>query len=265
MTELETFIADYKPTEEYNDSLWRSFGLKTDTVSFLKAHRDWVEENSWGFGDRAFHYMWYLLLRDDILNRPCPQLLEIGVYKGQVISLWALIAERLRHPVAISGVSPFQGGRARFADNRVLHRGAQLISRRYREDVRSANLYEDVGYRVAVQRIFDEFGLESGNLNLLTGYSQDESVRAQFASRSFELIYIDGGHRYEEVTEDLNFYAAHVAPGGYLVVDDASCNLPGRAFWKGHESVSRAVADWGAPGFVNVFNIGHNRVYRCGP
>jgi len=262
MTELQTCISDYKPTAEHNDALWKSFQQKTDTVPFLKAHRDWVEENSWGFGDRAFHYMWYLLLRDGILNRPSPQLLEIGVYKGQVISLWAWIARNVGHPVAITGVSPFEGHKARFAGNHILHRCVQLISQRYREDVRSANFYADAGYRAAVQRIFDEFGLENTSLTLLTGYSQDESVRGQLAGRSFDIIYVDGGHRYEEVIQDLKLYAARVAPGGYLVVDDASCDLPGTAFWKGHESVSRAVADWGAPGFANVLNIGHNRVYR---
>ena len=265
MSELETCVAHYQPTAEHNDALWKSFGQKTDTVSFLKLHRDWVEENSWGFGDRAFHYMWYLLLRDDVLNRPSPRLLEIGVYKGQVISLWALIAQRLGQPAEIAGVSPFTGGRPRFADNRVLHRLAQIISPGYREDVRSANLYENVSYRLAVDRIFDQFGLRSANVNLLTGYSQDETVRAQLAARSFDLIYIDGGHRYEEVAQDLSFYAPLVGPGGYLVVDDASCDLPGTAFWKGHESVSRAVADWGAPGFVNVLNIGHDRVYKRHP
>ena len=262
LTELETCISGYRPTAEHNDAVWKSFQQKTDTVPWLKAHRDWVEENSWGFGDRAFHYMWYLLLRDDVLNRTSPQLLEIGVYKGQVISLWALIAQHVGRPAAITGVSPFEGHQARFAGNNLLHRCAQLISRRYREDVRSANFYADAGYRTAVQRIFDEFGLASANLTLLTGYSQDESVRVQLAGRCFELIYVDGGHRYEEVIQDLNSYAPLVGPGGYLVVDDASCDLPGTAFWKGHESVSRAVADWGAPGFVNVFNVGHNRVYR---
>jgi hypothetical protein len=82
MTELETYVANYKPTGEHNDTVWKSFGEHTDTVHFLKAHRDWVEQSSWGFGDRAFHYMWYLLLRDDVLSRPCPLLLEIGVYEG---------------------------------------------------------------------------------------------------------------------------------------------------------------------------------------
>ena len=68
MTELEKYFADYRPTSELNDMVWTKFGRDTDSIRFLKAHRDWVEQNSWGFGDRAFHYMWYLLLRDDVLN-----------------------------------------------------------------------------------------------------------------------------------------------------------------------------------------------------
>jgi hypothetical protein len=262
MTELQTWVATYKPTAACNDAVWTSFGECTDTIEFLKAHRDWVELNSWGFGDRAFHYMWYLLLRDDILNHASPRLLEIGVYKGQVISLWALISARVGRSVEITAVSPFKGGMPRFADNRIFHRCMQLISRKYRENVRSVNLYENADYRAAVRRIFGEFGLERTNVNLVKGYSQDEHVQQRLAGKCFDLIYIDGGHRYEEVARDLNFYCLLVVPGGYLVIDDASCRLLGTAFWKGHKSVSQAVEDWGAPGFANVLNVGHNRVYR---
>ena len=64
--------------------MWKGFTERTDGVNFLKTHRDWVEQNYWAFGDRACHYMWYLLLKDDVLTRHSPSLLEIGVYKGQV-------------------------------------------------------------------------------------------------------------------------------------------------------------------------------------
>lgn len=262
MTELETYIANYQSTAELNDTVWRSFGEHTDSIHFLKAHRDWVEANSWGFGDRAFHYMWYLLLRDDVLNRPAPELLEIGVYKGQVISLWALIAAQLRRPAVITAVSPFQGDKPWFAKNRLLNRVAQLLVRHYREDLRSANLYESDDYLDSVHRIFVQFGLSDANVSFLRGYSQDEHIQQQLACRLFDVIYIDGGHRYEEVVQDLRYYSMLVAAGGYLVLDDASCTQPGSKFWKGHESVSRAVEDWGAPGFTNVINVGHNRVYN---
>jgi hypothetical protein len=206
--------------------------------------------------------MWYLLLRDDVLNRPDPELLEIGVYKGQVISLWALIAAQLRRPAAITAVSPFQGGRPWFAKNRVLNRVAQLIVKHYREDLGSANLYEDGDHLDSVHRIFAQFGLSDESIKFLRGYSQDEHTQQQLPRRLFDVIYIDGGHRYEQVVQDLKYYSLLVAAGGYLVLDDASCNQPGSKFWKGHESVSRAAEDWGAPGFTNVLNVGHNRVFR---
>jgi len=52
----------------------------------------------------------------------------------------------------------------------------------------------------------------------------------QLANRLFDLIYIDGGHRYEQVLEDLAKYSRLVRPGGYLVLDDASCAQPGSRF-----------------------------------
>ena len=128
--------------------------------------------------------------------------------------------------------------------------------------VAQRQLLREADYREDVSRIFEEFGLQNGNVNLIKGYSQDEHVRRKVVGRSFDVVYIDGGHRFEEVTADLEFYALLVRHGGYLVLDDASCSLPGTAFWKGHESVSRAVENWGMPGFANVLNVGHNRVYR---
>jgi hypothetical protein len=161
--------------------------------------------------------MWYLLLRDEVLNRPTPELLEIGVYKGQVISLWALIATQLEKSAQITAVSPFRAGKPWFAKNRVLDRLAQVIFKNYRDDIRSGNLYERDDYLDAVRRIFVQFGLSDANISFLRGYSQDEHIQRQLARRLFDVIYIDGGHRYEEVTKDLTHYAQLVAAGGYLL------------------------------------------------
>lgn len=261
-TELEKYFEGYRPTAEINDSLWTTFEAKTNSVPFLKAHRDWVEKNSWGFGDRAFHYMWYLILRDDVLKKSNPNLLEIGVYKGQVISLWALVAHQLNTSVQITAVSPFESAKPWFAKTRFLSRIAQKLSKVYRDDIRSANLYESENYLACVHRIFSHFGLSEADVLYLRGYSQDQHVCQQLTQRFFDVIYIDGGHRYEQVAQDLTIYSRLVSTAGYLVLDDASCSQPGSKFWKGHESVSRAADDWGAPGFRNVLNVGHNRIYK---
>jgi hypothetical protein len=47
-------------------------------------------------------------------------------------------------------------------------------------------------------------------------------------------------------------------------MDDAACFLPGKTFWKGRESVSKACETIPSPGFKNVLNVGHIRLYqRC--
>ena len=47
--------------------------------------------------------MWYELIKE---YKP-KNMLEIGVYRGQVISLWALIAKELNMRCEIHGISPF--------------------------------------------------------------------------------------------------------------------------------------------------------------
>jgi len=53
--------------------------------------------------------MWYLLLKDLKQTRQKAKLLEIGVYKGQVISLWSLIAKHLELTNEVVAISPLPG------------------------------------------------------------------------------------------------------------------------------------------------------------
>jgi len=62
MNTLQELLAQYHSSEHANDSIYKAFTDRLADVPYLKARRDWVEQNEWGFGDRAFHYMWYLLL-----------------------------------------------------------------------------------------------------------------------------------------------------------------------------------------------------------
>lgn len=266
-TPLRTFaeyVAAYEPTGAHNDALWREFTDRLHEVPLLERHRLWVEEHKHGYGDRAFHYLWYLLLRDEILPRAAPALLEIGVYKGQVISLWSALATALgaRARTTIAAVTPL-------ADARIarrpwgVHHLLRLFSPRYRDEVESGNqTYEADDYPAAVRAIFGAFGESFDAVELHRGFSDDPTVVQALAHRRFDLVYVDGGHRYEEAAHDIRTYGALIQPGGYLVLDDAATEQPGTAFWKGLPAVSRAAEEIDRASWENVLNVGHNRVYR---
>jgi hypothetical protein len=256
-------IADYRNTAADNDSLYADFSRLTDTFDVLKRHRDFVEQNAWGFGDRAFHYMWYLILLD-LAERFTPvKALEIGVYKGQVLSLWALIARELGLGVEISGISPFEGNNKPMPA--LVRKLRRLVDRRYRSARRDGNLYPAGDYLPLVEEIFRRFDLDAHRCRLLRGYSTDAAITSAVAGERFSVIFVDGDHSYEGVQRDIATYAPLLAAGGYLVMDDASCFIPGTGFWKGRESVSRACELIPAFGFENVLNVGHDRLYRKTP
>jgi hypothetical protein len=254
------YVREYSPSESANDAMWEEFDRRSRELPFLDAHRSWVEETKWGFGDRAFHYMWYLLLRDEILPREDPALLEIGVYKGQVISLWALIASELGRTARIHAISPLRGTRPKLP--RGFARIATYLSRRYREDSRNGNHYERLDYAAAVREIFERFSQDVSKVTFFRGLSEDPGIKQQTAGMTFDLVYIDGGHRYEEVQHDIAYYGSRVKQGGFMVLDDASSFQPGTRFFRGHESVSRAAEELDAATWHNVLNVGHNRIYK---
>lgn len=257
---LDEYIAAFENTTAANNLRWKEFDSCADSMPSLKSHRDWVESNSWGFGDRAFHYMWYLLMRDDILLRSDPRMLEIGVYKGQIISLWSLIAKQAQKTVSVYAVSPLRGNVP--PSGWGLGRAQLLLSQRYRRKQQAGNLYKRLDYFSCIQGIFAEFDLDLNTVRLIKGYSQDDRVKRAIGDTNFDVVYIDGGHLYEEVSHDIQYYGDKVKLGGYLVMDDAAYFLPGDVFWKGRESVALAAQNIHESMFENVLNVGHNRVYK---
>jgi hypothetical protein len=250
----------YANNARMNDAVYQEFTRLTDSIGFLKQHRDFVEQHAFGFGDRAFHYMWYLVLRDLAERFGIVNALEIGVYKGQVLSLWALVARKLGIEVMITGVSPFQGNLRKMSIiERKLRR---LIDAEYKANIRHGNLYPEDDYLKRVHEIFDRFDVDVGACRLVKGYSTDPDVIGTLSVEQFSLIYVDGDHSYEGAASDIRNYAPLIAEGGYLVMDDASCFIPGDTFWKGRESVSKACELIEPFGFRNVLNVGHDRIYR---
>lgn len=264
MKQLTDFLSGYKNDREHNEKYYAQFTELTDTVPFLKAHRNFIEVNKLGFGDRAFHYMWYLLLQEVTASGQTPSLLEIGVYKGQVISLWSLIAQQLQRPVQITAVSPLEGNfsKSKLINNRYMRRFLWLFSKKHREKFAVGNHYLREDYRKIISDLFRHFGEDLNTVKLHKGYSNDPAILDELKKQQFNMIYIDGDHSYEGACADIENFGPLVVSGGFMVMDDASFYLEGDNFWKGHESVSRACNNIESLGFTNVLNIGHNRVYR---
>ena len=262
---LQYWLAGYSCTAEDNDRVYREFTALTNSIPFLKTHRDFVEANSLGMGFRAFHYMWLLVLDD--LHRRFGKVaaLEIGVFKGQVVSLWGTIGKEMGIPVHITALSPFAGNQPRL---RIVRSLMRRFSRRYRERRKTGSLYYDDDYLDATRSIFERFVGSFDQVRIIKGLSTDPAVCRNVGNEAFNLIYIDGDHSYEAVASDIAWYAPLVVPGGYLVMDDASFFLPtlenaDTPFFKGYESVARACEAIPNLGFTNVLNVGHNRIYRC--
>lgn len=258
---MEARIAAYQDTLEHNDALHLEFSKKVDSIAFLSHHRKYVEAHQLGFGDAAFHYLWYLLIQHIAEQFSQPKLLEIGVYKGQVISLWKLLESQLKLSLDISAISPLKGNP--LPRSPWIRRWKQLTNPQLRWSIDAGGIYPDDDYRSCIEQLFQEFQLNLSEIQLTKGYSNDPAIVEGYCDRTFSLIYIDGDHTYGGVKFDIENYAPLVEMDGFLVMDDASYYRPGSVFWKGHEPVSRA-CELHLPmmGFVNVLNVGHNRVYQ---
>lgn len=202
----------------------------------LRAHRHYFSQDQRGFGEGAFHAMWWLLLRE-FEPRTC---LEIGVYRGQVISLWTLISKVLSFPCFVSGISPFMS----IGDT-------------------VSNYRNDIDYLADTLHSFKEFNLPSPKL--IRALSTDNLAVEYISSKEWDLIYIDGSHDYEVVLEDYRFCRDHLRVGGLLVMDDSSMGtsfLPPRFSFAGHPGPSRVVAEFAMRDLTFVGAVGHNNVFR---
>jgi len=261
---MNDWVSRYENNREWNHRIWESLSLRTNEIPFLKAHRDHVEINKLGFGDRAFHSMWYLLLSQIFKEKNRPNFLEIGVYKGQVISLWSLIAKELNMDIDVFAISPLSGNQSvsRIINNKLIGKLRSLFDAEFRFQQNKGNSYANVNYEEIIRSLFNEFNLDYNRVKMVRGLSHEQSVKDRVKNIKFDLIYIDGDHGYEAVLSDIEYYTPLIAAGGYLVMDDASYFLEGDVYFKGHKEVSLACSGLEGRGFSNVLNVGHNRIYK---
>jgi hypothetical protein len=233
---LKEYSQDWVDTPEFHSLINDTFiGFVNDNPK-LKAHRDFVEDNVFGFGERSFHWL-HKLLVDEMPNEF--KFLEIGVFRSQVLSLYKLLSDMSGKKVKRYGVSPMD----------------------------SSDGHWDSDYFADAVTIHQQFNLKK-DYTIYHGSSTDKSIIEKAQSTApYDILYIDGGHTFDIVQSDLASYPQMVKQGGYLLIDD-SCNDMKMewGFFQGIDSVTRAVLEWEktevGKEFEFVFNVVHNRLYR---
>ena len=221
------------PTRYYLDC-FRFFHQRLP--SELREHRAYFTQESRGFGEDAFHVMWFLLFRE---FQP-KNFLEIGVFRGQTLSLAALLS-RMNHRAAdVCGISPFSSA-------------GDSVSR-YRKDV---DYFEDT------LKNFSHFELPKPEL--LRAFSTEPDAQRFVSSRPWAMIYIDGNHDYEVARQDWDTCSRNMDPDGIIVLDDSGLTTsfrPPLFATAGHPGPSRLAQEIDRKCFRELLQVGHNRVFQ---
>jgi hypothetical protein len=203
----------------------------------LREHRSYFEAGGRGFGESSFHVMWFLLFRE---FAPA-DFLEIGVFRGQTLSLASLLARQLKFHSLTQGISPFSPA-------------GDSVSK----------YQSDVDYYTDTLKNFAHFSLPAPAL--LKAFSTDEAAAELIASREWSCIYIDGNHDYEIARRDWDLCSAHLRSNGLIVLDDSglSTNYIPVPFLAtaGHAGPSRLAQEVDPTRFREILQVGHNRVFQ---
>jgi hypothetical protein len=199
---------------------------KTNEVPELKALRDFVEQKAFGFGERSFYWMWKLIV-DELPDHF--SLLEIGVFRGQTLALVQMLAQLAGKTCSVYGVTPL--------------------------DTTDGHWESD--YKSDIHFLHNYFALNQPTI--IEGLSTEpEIIEAVKVLKSFDVVYIDGGHTYDVAKSDIIEYAPLAKQ--YLVIDDC-CNdldIPFGMF-PGIQSVTDAVRDTIETPYS--YNVVHNKVW----
>ena len=195
--------------------------------------------NTPGFGELAFSWNWYLIVKDMPANF---KFLEIGVYKGRVLAIIQLLSLLLNKQSCIFGITPLN-----------------ISSDKYSQ-------YDNVDYFKEIKKSFHTSNLPFDNTQIIEGYSQNKDVIEKASLyKEYDVIFIDGCHDYEIVCMDIQNYSTMLKVGGYLILDDASSLLEGAyGMFLGHHDVGKATKDIidTDSRFVHLYAVGHNRVWK---
>lgn len=209
----------YENSPEFNRRIVDVFVEETNKIEQIREHRDFIEDSQnkhhliYGHGHKCLSYLWKLLI-DEMPEQF--KFLEIGVYKGQILSLVQMLSDISNKRPTIVGITPLF-------------------------DPPFAN-YDRLPY---IQKLYDQFGLTFKNTTILDGLSQDvNKIKEAKALGPYDMIYIDGDHTYESTLLDIQNYCPMIKKNGYLIIDDCSNfkNFP-EGLYAGLLDVTKAVKD----------------------
>lgn len=233
---LNDYSKEWEDTPEYHSLIHDTFIKFMEDVPKLKAHREFIKGNAFGFGEDSFHWL-HKLIVDEMPNSF--KFLEIGIFRGQTLSLYKLLADMAKKKIQRFGVSPMD----------------------------SSDGHWESDYFLDVSLLHQHFNLKK-DYSIYHGSSTDEKIIDKAKETApYDIVYIDGGHTREVVDSDLLHYAPFVKKGGYLLIDDACNDFSMKwGFFQGINDVTNAVLDWKDTNigqeFEFVFNVVHNRLYK---
>lgn len=216
------------------EALVKEYTDKVNADKELKAYRDFIEQNSFGFGERCFLWMW-----NDIVAKMPDEFtfMEIGVFRGQILALVSLLAERHGKKVRRIGITPLD----------------------------TSDGHWESDYEADIIRLHDVFNIKD-DYELIRLDSTNPNAIKLAGQNPPDVLYIDGGHTYEVVKSDLTHYLPILKVGGTLVIDDCNNAIPMPwGYFQGIQSVSTAVdevlpREGSNEYWKHELNLVHNRV-----
>jgi hypothetical protein len=197
----------------------------------VREHRKYFKAEGRGFGEDAFHSAWA-----DVIKRYRPTMaLEIGVYRGQTVSLWSLLGGIYGFRLNVHGLTPMD------------------------DSGDSVSSYKKLNYEDDIGNNFRHFNLPE--VNLVKEYSDSKAGKDFIKSRAWDLVYIDGSHDYLTVLSDFELAVESVRVGGLVVLDDSSLYTTFSRSFQGHPGPSKVLRDHPSPRLKLILSVGHNNFF----
>lgn len=231
---LAELKSEWEDSEIFHKTIHESFIANVEGVEWLNAHRDWVATHVFGFGEKSFHWLWKLIV-DEMPSEF--SFMEVGIFRGQILSLIKMLAGATGKKVERYGVTPLDTSGGMWESN-------------YADDIKL---------------LHDTFFIPN-DYKLYVGSSTNANIIEQaYRTSPYDIVYIDGAHDRISVDSDLKHYAPMVKKGGYLVIDDACCDMKMPwGYFQGIKDVCDATLEYMADNgdWEFIGNVVHLRLYQ---